>query len=152
MLVKAKITQLVIALFLVVSLSGCTMIGNYDQVIDQTATSLNSEINSFLDKMERCAGTPEGTYEKNVESYEKLNSTLNTLKARALLLPKNELIAQQIESLIIAIEGLRNTHQSPPYDINGLDKRVIELNRKEINHLFVSIVKSENALKRGKSN
>jgi len=59
-------------------------ITEYDEQIDRSATELQTRIETFLIKMERVAGTPEGEYRNNEDFYDEVLGTLNAMRERAL--------------------------------------------------------------------
>ena len=68
-------------ILLITLISGCSikLISDYDQLIDQYATELQSEIETFLIKMERLAGTVEGSCAGNTGFNDQIQGTLTTL-------------------------------------------------------------------------
>lgn len=129
------------------TLSGCTVVAGYDQVIDQTVTALQSEVFTFLAKMERCAGTPEGEYKNNRDFYDKMNGELDSLSTRAAAVPRNEIIIDQLKLLKGNIENLRKIHGNQKEA--GITKELMLPIKFAFEKTFTAIIKLENALKRG---
>jgi hypothetical protein len=145
-------TGLILPLILVLLLtftSGCSvkLISDYDQLIDQYATELQSDIETFLIKMERLAGTEEGTYTANTDFYDGIQGTLTTLALRAEMLDDNKIVVEQIVLLQENMENLRKLHELQ--GVKGLGKDLIEPMRVAFNTQFKAIVKLQNSLKRG---
>ena len=146
-------TAIFLPLFLILLISvtsGCSikLIADYDELIDRYATELQGKIETFLIKMERLAGTPEGTYSENTGFYDELQGTLNTLYLRAQTIDKNELVVEQIQLLLENVANLRKLHQKQ--GDSGLTKELIEPVKTAFNSQFKAIIKLQEALKRGK--
>lgn len=148
---KDRINLFVISCFIasILFLSGCSLIADYDPIIDQTVSSLHNDVNVFLTKMERSAGTPEGEYINNTQFYDKLIGTLESLRTRGAIIPKNDIILAQINLLRNNIEKLRIIHER--HGQSGLSKVLIDPIKVSINNQFSSIIKLQNALKRGEA-
>lgn len=75
-----------ILLALVLFVSGCTgikLVSDYDEVIDVGITEFAEQFNTHVKNMADFAGTPEGTYEDNVATYNALEAKLDVMIARA---------------------------------------------------------------------
>ena len=145
-------TGLILPLILILLLtftSGCSvkLISDYDELIDQYATKLQSDIETFLIKMERLGGTEEGTYTDNTDFYDGIQGTLITIAFRAEMLDHNKIIVEQIVLLQENLENLRKLHELQ--GDKGLSKNLIEPMRVAFNAQFTAIVKLQNELKRG---
>jgi len=78
--------KLLIILLIVLSLFGCPrikFISDYDEVIDKGTTEFAEQFNTHIKNMGDLAGTPEGTYEANLKTYNALESKLDVMIARA---------------------------------------------------------------------
>jgi hypothetical protein len=76
--------SLVIAV--IVLLGGCTgirLVSNYDEVIDRGIIEFAEQFNTHVKNMGDLAGTPEGTYDGNLKTYNALESKLDVMIARA---------------------------------------------------------------------
>lgn len=146
---KLKTRLIMILVLLLTFTSGCSvkLISDYDELIDQYATELQSDIETFLIKMERLAGTEEGTYTANTGFYDGIQGTLNTLALRAEMLDHNKIIVEQIVLLQANLENLRKLHELQ--GVKGLGKDLIEPMREAFNTQFKAIIKLQKSLKRG---
>lgn len=144
----SKACLLIVLSIMILAVTGCTyrIMADYDRIIDKTALSVQSKIETFLNKMERCAGTPEGEYVNNIQFYDEMKGTLDSLSIRAATIPLHEKVLEQINLLKASIEKLRSLHECQP--CNGLTKETISPIRADLNAIFASIYTSENALKR----
>jgi hypothetical protein len=146
-----------IVFVLLLTMVGCSikLIADYDEIIDRYATDLQGNFETFLLKMERTAGTPDGTYKNNINFYEEMQGTLTSLNTRAQTIPKNEIITKQILEVQGTLEDLRKTHER--HDNNddikktGLLKDTIDLYRDTFKSEFGAIIKLQNSLKRGET-
>lgn len=78
--------KLSLVLMVVVLLSGCTgirFVSDYDEVIDRGTTEFAEQFNTHVKNMGDLAGTPDGTYEANLRTYNALESKLDVMIARA---------------------------------------------------------------------
>lgn len=139
----------IIFIFLITLASGCSikLISDYDELIDQYATQLQSEIETFLIKTERSAGTPEGSYAKNTGFYDEIQGTLTTLQIRAETTDDSKIVAEQIVLLQKNLENLRKLHEGQGE--KGLTPQLTGPMRVAFNTQFRAIIKLQNALKRG---
>lgn len=76
------------AVFLCATLlvAGCmtvTFVPAYDEQIDSGLTSLYADTSVFVDRMIAVSGTPEGTYDQNVDFYDGVNGRVEALIVRA---------------------------------------------------------------------
>lgn len=147
--IKSRFLLPLTLILLIALISGCSikLISDYDELIDQYATELQSEIETFLIKMERLAGTTEGTYTKNIGFYEEIQGTLTTLALRAEMLDDNKIVAEQIALLQKNLENLRELHELQGE--KGLSQELAEPMKVAFNTQFKAIIKLQNALKRG---
>ena len=136
-------------ILLITLISGCSikLISDYDQLIDQYATELQSEIETFLIKMERLAGTVEGSYAENSGFYDQIQGTLTTLLLRAETVAEDETVAEQIILLQKNLENLRQLHEGQGE--KGLTAELTGPMRVAFNTQFKAVIKLQNALKRG---
>lgn len=78
--------KLPLILALTIFLSGCAeikLVTDYDEVIDKGVVEFAEQFNAHIKNMGDFAGTPEGTYEVNVKTYNALEAKLDVLIARA---------------------------------------------------------------------
>jgi hypothetical protein len=147
--IKTRFLLPLTLILLITLISGCSvkLISDYDQLIDQYATQLQSEIETFLIKMERSAGTPEGSYAKNTGFYDGIQGTLTTLLIRAETTDDSKIVAEQIVLLQENLENLRQLHEGQ--GAKGLTAELAGPMRVAFNTQFRAIIKLQNALKRG---
>lgn len=139
-----------IVLCFLVALSGCTsvkFVSDYDEQTDRVATELQTKVETFLIKMERVAGTPEGTYANNVQFYDEMLGALSALRVRANTLVKNKITVEMIETIETNIGNLKNLHERQ--GDKGLKKQLSGPARGAINAQFAALIKFENEKKRG---
>jgi hypothetical protein len=112
------LTKKVAALMLVGSTlgapCGCAhvhLISNYDPVIDQGVTDVHARIASFVTRMNRLAGTPEGTYAPNAGFYDDIEGMIVTLKLRADMDPQNQITCKMLGELEQEIADLKGLHR-----------------------------------------
>jgi hypothetical protein len=75
-----------IALATVLFLGGCAgvkLISDYDEVIDKGITEFAEQFNTHLKNMGDLAGSPDGTFDANLRTYNSLESRLDVMIARA---------------------------------------------------------------------
>lgn len=78
--------KLSLALAAVVFLGGCAgikLVSDYDEVIDKGITEFAEQFNTHVKNMGDLAGTPDGTYDVNLKTYNALESKLDVMIARA---------------------------------------------------------------------
>lgn len=78
--------KLSLVLMVVVLLGGCAgirLVSDYDEVIDKGITEFAEQFNTHVKNMGDLAGTPDGTYEVNLKTYNALESKLDVMIARA---------------------------------------------------------------------
>lgn len=150
MIRKPLIVQLLLLVFIVFAaagLSGCTLIADYDPILDQNITDLYDDINTFFAAMDRSIGGGEdGAYEKNTPFYDRVNGKLETIRARAAAIPKNDIVMSEIVILKVTIKELREIHETQ----GRLHKSQIDRMKSTIDKQFSQIIKLQNSLKRGK--
>lgn len=78
--------KIFITIATVVFLSGCAgikLVSDYDEVIDKGITEFAEQFNTHVKNMGDLAGTPEGTFDANLKTYNALDSKLDVMIARA---------------------------------------------------------------------
>ncbi|TCL70891.1 hypothetical protein EDC14_100836 [Hydrogenispora ethanolica] len=135
-------------LVLALAFSGCgvKLIAEYDAIIDRYVTDLQAGIETFLVKMERTAGTPDGQYRNNAGFYDQIKGSLNSILSRANSLPQNELVVAEINLLRQNVENLRQIHENQGE--KGLTPPLIEPIRAAFEAQLTAIIKLQHALKR----
>ena len=103
---------------LVVVSSGCEvmLISRYDQQIDDSATTLQQEMDAFLTKIETNASKPEAAYgtPENQQFYQDYLVSLRSVRVRAESHPKNDITVEHINKMIDSVAQLRIMHQAGP--------------------------------------
>jgi hypothetical protein len=83
---------LILILLFVSAISGCAfkvkLVGDYDQIIDQSVTELQQSTVSFFTKM-KAATDADRTYEQNKAFYAEANGKIATLIARVEIIEEN---------------------------------------------------------------
>jgi len=139
-----------LAMLLCVLLSACseiTLVGQYDEVIDQGVTRLHRETTAFLLDMEYKAGTPEGEFIANTGFYIGALSDIASLKLRASNTPQNNLTSQQLQLLEDSIRELMVLHEAQE-DL-GLIEAITRPLQTAMDVQFGAILKLEIAKKQG---
>lgn len=139
-----------LVLVFVFILLGCSvkLIADYDEIIDKSTTELQSKIETFLIKMGRVAGTSEGEYANNTAFYEEIKGVLISMRVRAKVIPKNNLMVGHIDLLEKNFELLRQLHEKQGK--KGLTKVLIDPARNALNAQFTAIAELQGALRRGR--
>ena len=130
-------------------MSGCsiTLISNYDEVTDKSATELQKKVEHFLLTMQAAHGTSAGEYANNKAFYDESTVALSAMRLRAGAIPHNERTVEQIGEIEKNIDRLRQLHeQRGPA---GLTKTLVDPIRTLINTQFKAILTLEIAKKRG---
>ncbi len=127
---------------------GCEvmLISKYDRQIDESATTLQQEMDAFLTKLETNFGKPEADYgtPKNQQFYEDYLVNLRSVRVRAQSHPKNDITVRQVNLLIGSVAQLRQQHEAGP-----LVPEVIDINRDLFAQGWRAIITLELAKKRG---
>ncbi len=151
--VTRRHVRFVVSLLSILALAqlGCSikLISDYDEATDKSATALHKKVDKFLIKMEREAGTPEGTYAKNTEFYDEIKIDLSSMRVRAKAIPKNQLTIEHIDLIEENIEKLRELHEKRGE--KGLAKALVDPIRAAMDAQFTAIIRLELAKKRGDS-
>lgn len=117
------------------------LISNYDEQIDQSATSLQKDMDRFLTRL---IADPQPSYEKSKDFYDEYAVELRSLLLRAQSHPKNTQTEQQIQLMMKSLEDLRTMHQAGP-----IDDDVLKTTRDLFNQSWKAIITLEMAKKRG---
>ena len=82
----AAISRVVLAVITMLALGACAvhLIAPHDEYVEKTITTFNEQFETFVEAMNRKAGTDRGTQQANVEFYEEWNGRLKALSARTL--------------------------------------------------------------------
>lgn len=93
--------------------TGCTvtLASEYDEHIDEAASSLQREMDAFLTTMQRQAGAAEGRYAPNAHFYQDYLVDLRAVEVRAAAHGENDITLQQIRLMRDNVEALRSAHE-----------------------------------------
>src|SRR5256885_327672 len=82
---QAIVLVLLFLLLLLLFSLGCSvrLIGEYDQVIDQSLTDFQQKTETFLSHLESVQGTPDAAFAKNTDFYDQSVAAVNTMRVRA---------------------------------------------------------------------
>ncbi len=141
--------HLLVILCFAVFISGCSVKLNssYDEVLDQFVTNFETKIDTFLIKMERLSGTPEGDYNHNAAFYDEVEGALNSIVLRSQTLAHHDEVVEQVSLLQKNVANLKLIHQKQ--GPKGLEKAVVEPLQAAFDTQFTAILKLQDALKRG---
>lgn len=78
-----RTAYLLASLLLVSSCASPKLVSTYDELIDRGVTDFSVQFNAHIKNMGDLAGTPDGTYEKNLKAYNALDAQLDVLIFRA---------------------------------------------------------------------
>jgi hypothetical protein len=136
------------AVVVLLAVTGCSsvFVTNHDPVLENRATELDAKIETFLDTMDRTAGTAEGAYRTNWHFYTECRGEAEALRRRATADGHIE-VARSIGDLAEGMENLRKAHELGA--ANGLDHVTAEQVRPVIRAAFETIYRREAALRRG---
>jgi hypothetical protein len=127
--------------------TGCQirLISDYDPVLDQNVTSLQHNVEVFLNKLAADAGTPAAGYAAHADFYIETDATLATMATRAAAQPKNTIIVGEIKTVRNTIDDLQKLQQMSGN--KGLTLANIANTRSALEGEFQSILQLELALK-----
>lgn len=78
-----KLSLILVTVLFLGGCAGIRLISDYDEVIDKGVTEFAEQFNTHVKNMGDLAGTPDGTYEANLKTYNALESKLDVMIARA---------------------------------------------------------------------
>ncbi len=143
---QAARRSLAFSLLLVAALTGCTvtLISQYDEQFDQSATALQRRLDVFLTDLAATRNADESGYARHERFYGAYAVDLRALLIRARSLPKNERTAEQVELMLNSLESLRATHQTQ----GVLSPGYVTAARDQFNQAWQNIIALELAKKR----
>jgi hypothetical protein len=125
--------------------STVSLVTEYDEQVDRTATRLQRTMDAFLTRLENLpSNDSERSYGGNKEFYLQYGVDLRALKVRATGLQRNSITVEQIERMENSLEQLRSTHESQ----NRLSPLAIREFRNLFNIAWTTILTFELAKKR----
>jgi len=134
-----------VVLLTFVAAAGCSsvrLIAEYDKRIDDDITSLQKKTETFLSRMERNAGTPEGSFERNAAFYDDVKADIAVLIVRSEALGMNQLTTRQLVLLKESILSLEEQHKK------GLTAALIGPVRQSLNTHYAAVLRLEVAKKK----
>jgi hypothetical protein len=121
----------------------------WDPVLDRGVADIAQQTDAFLAKMERAAGTPEGSYAANAAFYGDAAAAVRTLRLRAESSAKSKDIVASLEGVLKSLEDLRSVHEGR--GDQGLPKVAITTARSGLETQFRSLFVIEAALRRDRT-
>jgi hypothetical protein len=140
---RSAVARIVLLALLLAGVSGCavTLISQYDEQIDKSATALQLEMDAFLTGLE---AAPQPTFAEKQPFYTDYQVKLRSVLLRAQSHPKNDLTVRQIELMTKNLAELQAAHRAGP-----LDPAAVATTRSLFNLGWQAIIKLELAKKRG---
>lgn len=134
---------------LLIAASSCKvrLISDYDDITDRSATELQKKVEGFVHKMVASAGTPEGSYARNVVFYDDARTDLSAIRVRANAFEKNKFTLEEINLIQANLDNLEKLHKIG--GDRGLRKEVADPALDALNTQFTALIKLELAKKRG---
>lgn len=144
-LVPRRVLALVSLALVLLSAPGCavTLISQYDEQLDRSATALQLEMDGFLTSLE---ADPQPTPAASRQFYTDYQVKLRGVLLRAQTHPRNTLTVQQLELMTKNLHELQAAHEAGP-----LDPGAIAVTRNLFNLGWQAIIKLELAKKRGET-
>lgn len=114
------------------------LVGEYDQLIDESVHQLASKTTSFISKLSSNIGKAEGSYAQNKNFYSEAKGEVSTLINRAEFLEeklKRTPLTDNFKMLKEQYEDLEALHQTP------LTKEILSKSQEAFDQAFRAIVK-----------
>lgn len=135
--------QLLLFFILTISCTSVKRISDYDEITDQTLTSLQQTVSGYFVQMERNVNTPKAHMMLYDQFFDDAKVKLNTLEIRTAALDNNQHVYEQVIELQEMIRNLEKLHQ-----IGFKSAEEIRELQKPFNQAFTSILKLQLALRR----
>ena len=102
---KRIIVSFLVLMVTALTAGGCAvrLIGDYDDIIDKGFTDVEQKADLYLAKLQ---STPDTPYDQSF--YDGINASLAVLRNRTALLPKYNIIGQQITNLMSQVNNLQS--------------------------------------------
>jgi hypothetical protein len=146
-----RLLVLALVALAVLAAGGCTvrLISDYDETIDQSASQLQKEMDSFLTQMETDQEDAV-TYGANRGFYPYYATEVRAVLVRAQAHPKNELTVAQYELMLDSLKELEEAHRGDEgvEDEGTLPVEAIPVFRDLFNQAWSAIIRLEVAKKR----
>ena len=129
-----------------------TLIGDYDEIADQSIQKIQSEVSSLIIKIEKniiTDDTPANNYETFKTEYSDIEGQLQSLQIRCNALPKYKTVVDQLTAFDSTIRKLEKFHSELGFTLS--DTSSIRIIKQTIQFDFKQMIILQNALKR-KSN
>jgi len=142
----------VLAAVISVLLIGCqiTLISEYDEQIDQSATALQKGMDTLLTELAAQSDSPGPSYFNSFDSfYAELFVDLRSLLIRAQSHPKNSLTEKQIQLMIKNLELFQKSHMETAEANGTIAPEALMIHRDLFNQGWKAIIELEIAKKRG---
>jgi hypothetical protein len=136
------------AVSVLLAVAGCSsaLVTSHDPVLESRATELDARIETFIETMDRTAGTADGAYKTNWHFYTECRGETEALRRRAAADGHLE-VARSFGDVAEGVESLRRAHEAG--GTSGLDHVTSEQVRPVIRAAFEMIYRREAALRRG---
>lgn len=134
-----------LGLIVLLALSGCAVqyVSRYDEKTENSITSIQRQVETLLQNVEKSIGTPEADYVNYVDVYKKLHVDAALLNTRAQAIDLNRITIEQSEALITWLNDLEELHKT------GIGNSVLlTIPRQQAQQIFVGMLKFELAKKR----
>ena len=131
----------------VLVVAGCAVqyVSRYDEATERSITSIQRQVESLLQDIERSLGTPEAAYENYTDAYKRLHVDAVILHTRAQAIELNQYTIEQSRELIDWLKNLESLHMDDGGIRNG---ELVVVLRSQAQQIFVAMLKFELAKKR----
>jgi len=130
------------------SLSACVrLVSDYDEVLDNGLMEYAKSTDTFLLRMARASGTPDGTYTKNATFYDQSRADVSAMRMRSEAQPNNAITVEQIKNLESYLSELEDLHQI--LGAKGLTGDIVKRVRDSNSQAIGAVLALEIAKKRG---
>ena len=138
------------------SCSTLQLISNYDEVTDQSLTSIQKKTDDFIVALKKNFETSEGAFDKHSTFYEHLDRDLRQLEFRVASIPNNHETVSLVAKVRAALLGtaeekgsLKDVHSSPSNRNNGSSTIALEIAHRHINQTIKAALMLELKKKQG---
>ncbi len=135
--------KLSLAIATVLFFGGCAgikLVSDYDEVIDKGITEFAEQFNTHVKNMGDLAGTPDGTFDANLKTYNALESKLDVMIARASSASEGKgcklekKVFDRVKSLLKndMPAQMQSNDSAPAGNSNGCNERLLVLVKKQL--------------------
>lgn len=144
MLFKSNVwpKQIYVYLLLVLFISACALevrlVGQYDEVLDESIRDIHTQTSSFFIALKKDIGTPEADYMNYSSFYEEVEGELSFLILRSEILEeeaKVKTLTTLLGDLKLQYEDLESMHQK-----NLINNKVLESSKNAFDRSFRAII------------